>query len=344
MQTKNPKKHIATIADVAKEAKVSTATVSRVLNGPAGVRESLRTRVEAAVQRLGYVPNASARALMVGSRIVGAIVPTIDHAIFAKGIDALQHRLAAEGLQLLIATSDNDPAIEASKAQSLVFHGAQGLVVCGRAQTPDLLDFLRRRGTPTVHVMVHQGDSNLHCVGLNNVEAMKQVVRYLTGLGHTEIAMLAGLTTGNDRAAGRVEGVRRGMRAAGLTLRKDRLLERRYDVTAAREGLRLLLARQPMPTAIVCGNDVLAQGALLEALSMGLKVPEEISIVGFDDLPITEHLSPPLTTVRIQTDLMWRTAAEHLLALIQGEQPDPIPPFETLLVQRGSTAPPRRKL
>lgn len=340
---KKTSKRAPTIDDVAKQAQVSTATVSRVLNGSGDVSERLQMRVQAAVQRLGYVPNASARALMIGTHIIGAVFPTIDHAIFAKGIDALQRRLAIEGLQLLIATSDYDPHMEELKVQSLVLHGAQGIVLCGCAQTESLLEFLRLRGTPCVHVMVSGDSNNMHCVGFDNEKAIMSAVRYLIDIGHTKIAMLAGITKDNDRAAGRVAGFRLAMQNAGLAIPAARFLERRYDIAAARDGLRELLMADSVPTAVVCGNDVLAQGVLAEALSMGLKVPDQLSIIGFDDLEITEHLTPPLTTVHIPTRLMWQMAAERLLALMRGERLAPIPPLDTSLTVRESTSPPWEK-
>lgn len=338
------KKRAATINDVAKQAGVSTATVSRVLNNSGDVSEMLQRKVQEAVQQLGYVPNASARALMVGSQIIGAVFPTIDHAIFAKGIDALQRRLAIEGLQLLIATSDYDPHVEELKVQSLVLHGAQGIVLCGCEQTGSLLEFLRLRGTPCVHVMVSGDSKDVHCVGFDNKKAIMSAVRYLIDIGHTKIAMLAGITMDNDRAAARVAGFRLAMKLAGLDLPPTRIVERRYEIAEARDGLRELLMADSAITAVVCGNDVLAQGVLAEALFMGLKVPDQLSIIGFDDLEITEHLTPPLTTVHVPTRLMWQMAAERLLALMRGERPAPIPPLETTLTVRESTSPPGNKL
>lgn len=336
----NKKKRTPTISDVSKVAQVSTATVSRVLNGSGDVSEALALRVHTAVQRLGYVPNAGARALMVGTEMIGAVFPTLAHTIFATGIDALQERLEDDGLQLLIATSGYDPKVEEAKAQTLVRHGAQGIVLVGCTQTNRLLEFLRIRGTPCVHVMVGDCLPNMHCVGIDNEKAIMASVRHLVHLGHFKIAMLAGIAQDNDRASGRVAGFRRAMKEAGLEVPPSMILERPYDIPAAREGLRKLMKNDPAPTAVVCGNDVLAQGVLAEAVTMGLNVPDQLSIVGFDDLGISEHLAPPLTTIHVPTRKMWQMAAEQLLLLIRGELPDPIPPLDTHLVIRGTTSPP----
>lgn len=329
-----------TIDDVARLAGVSTATVSRALNQPDAVREALRKKVTAAVARLGYVPHAGARALMLRrSGTVGAIFPTIDNAIFAKAIDALQRRLAMSGVHLLIATSGYDMDSEMRQAINLVTRGADGLVLCGFSQHPDLLRFVQQRKLPCVHVMVHRPDSEDINVGFDNASAMARATEYLIDLGHRRIAMLAGVTRHNDRATQRVAGLRRALKAAGLKLPPERLAERPYTLTDAREGMRTLMAQTPAPTAVICGNDVLAFGAMLEAQSLGLKIPRDVSIVGFDDLELARHLHPALTTVRVPTDEMWTLAAERMLAAIAGEPIVRSTEVDAALVVRQSTGP-----
>lgn len=337
----SPDTALPTIDDVALAAGVSTATVSRVLNRPQSVREALRGRVEAAVARLGYVPHAGARALMLRrSGTVGAVFPTVDNAIFAKAIDALQRRLAEADLQLLIATSDYDVETETRQAVNLVTRGADALALCGSGQRPELLQFLRQRGLPCVHVMSRNGaDADALCVGFDNAGAIAQAARYLVDLGHRRIAMLAGITRDNDRAAARVDGARRALRDAGIDLPAARLVERKYSIAAARDGFRELMAAAPAPTALLCGNDVLAFGALLEAQKAGIAVPKQLSIVGFDDLELARHLQPALTTVRVPADEMWRTAAERLIGALRGQPVPRSTEIEVSLVVRDSTGP-----
>jgi len=337
---------VPTVAAVAAAAGVSTATVSRVLNTPQAVRETLRRQVETAVAQLGYVPHAGARAMMLRrSGTIGAVFPTVDNAIFAKAIDALQRRLSEAGLQLLIATSDYDPDAEMRQAVNLVTRGADALALCGAGQRSELLEFLRQRGLPCVHVMtLLPADAPMTSVGFDNAGAMAQAVRYLIDLGHRRIAMLAGVTRDNDRASARVAGVRRALHDAGLKLPPQRLVERRYSIAAAREGLRELMAARPAPTAIVCGNDVLAFGALLEAQRLGIAVPQALSIVGFDDLELARQLQPALTTVRVPAEEMWRAAADRLIAALRGEAVQRATEIEVALVVRESTAAaPRRR-
>lgn len=332
------------ITDVARRAKVSTATVSRVVNAPDSVRAELRQRVEAAIAQLGYVPHAGARTLKSRrTGTIGAIFPTVDNAIFAKAIDALQRRLAEAGYPLLIATCDYDPAIEASQALNLLTRGADALVLCGSGQPQSLLTRLRERGVPVVHVMSWPLPAGHTGVGFDNARAMGQAVRYLVDLGHRRIAMLAGVTRDNDRAAARVRGVREALEAARLSLPASRLVERPYTLSAAREGLRQLLDTSPAPTAVVCGNDVLAFGALFEAERLGIAVPRDLSIVGFDDLEMASHWKPALTTIHVPAEQMWQRAAEHVIALTRGEAPVRNHEVDVSLIVRESTAPPLRR-
>lgn len=328
------------IEDVARAAGVSTATVSRALNKPGSVREALRMRVLQAITALGYVPHAGARAMKLQrSGTVGAVFPTIDNAIFAKAIDALQQRLADAGLQLLIATSGYDPDTEAQQALNLVTRGADALVLVGAGQSPELLNMLRQRELPTVHTMVHPPPPGLVCVGFDNARAIGQAVRYLLDLGHRRIAMLAGLSGHNDRAAARIEGVRLALQRAGLSLPSQHLVERPYGLAEAREGLRVLMASKPAPTAIVCGNDVLALGALLEAQKLGIRVPQALSIIGFDDLEMARHVQPALTTLHVPTELLWHTVAERIIGALEQAPVQAATEVDVELVVRESAGP-----
>jgi LacI family transcriptional regulator len=155
--------------------------------------------------------------------------------------------------------------------------------------------------------------------------------------------MLAGITADNDRAADRVRGVHEALAEVGLKLRPESVAEAAYDLQSAREATRQLLAVHPTPTALLCGNDVLAYGALLEAQSRGTDVPTQLSVVGFDDLEMSRHWQPGLTTIHVPTEGMWTLAAEHLIARLDGVAPGPLQQeIEVELVVRGSTARPAR--
>jgi len=224
-----------------------------------------------------------------------------------------------------------------------VRRGADALALCGVGQSPQLLEFLRHRELPTVHAMSWPAPDGMVCVGFDNARAMGQAVRYLLDLGHRRVAMLAGVTQHNDRATARVAGVRGALERAGLGLPAKYLVERPYTLAEARDGLRVLMAASPAPTAVLCGNDVLAFGALLEACERGIVVPDALSIVGFDDLEMARHIHPSLTTLHVPTETMWRTVADRLIGALEQAPVRAATEVEVNLVVRASTGPaPRR--
>ena len=334
-----------TLDDVAQAAGVSTATVSRTINRPDTVRPALRGKVLAAVQRLGYVPHAGARAMSLRhSGTVGVVVPTIDNAIFARGLQAFQRRMVLSGRHVLLAISDYDAEQEAAQVHNLISRGVDALALTGISQHAGLLDKLQQRGLPWVHSGSFPAPLGSACVGFGNRAAMARAARYLLDLGHRRIALLAGITAGNDRAADRVLGVKDVLRSAGAKLAASALVESAYDLSSAREGTRRLLAQKPPPTALLCGNDVLAYGALLEAQARGIAVPAQLSVVGFDDLDLSRHWQPALTTIHVPTEHMWTLAAEHLIGRLDGVLAGPVQQeISVELVVRGSTAPPQRR-
>jgi len=331
-----------TVEDVARAAGVSTATVSRAINLPDTVRPALRAKVLAAVERLGYVAHAGARALSLRrSGTVGVIVPTVDNAIFARGLQAFQQRMAQAGHLVLLAFSDYDPDQEAAQAQALLARGVDALALTGLNQRAHLLARLAQRGLPVVHTGSFPAPAGAACVGFPNRAAVMRAVQYLIDIGHRRIAMLAGVTRHNDRAADRVTGVRDALAAAGLALPDEWLVEAPYTLQAAREGMARLLGTATPPTAVLCGNDVLAFGALLECQARGVAVPAALSVVGFDDLDMARQWRPALTTVRVPTETMWTLAADYLLGRLDGSVLEPVQrEIDVELVVRASTARP----
>lgn len=331
------------LADVARVARVSTASVSRVINSPSKVSPGLRARIEVAIEQLGYIPSGAARALATRqSRAIGVIVPTLNDAIFAAGINALQRRLAQLEYALLVASSEYEWDQEVIEAQALLAHGVEGLMLVGEAHDPHLYHLLDIKGTPFVNTWTYRADAPYPCIGFDNHQAAYRLARYLLDLGHRHIGMIAGITRRNDRAVGRLMGVRDALAERGLSLPPQWIIEQPYGVRQGREGLRALLdTEKGWPTAVVCGNDVLALGALLECQAQGIEVPGQISITGFDDLPISAHLQPALTTVRVPSAEMGIRAAEFLVRSSAGERVLPHAEVDTSVVVRGTTAPPR---
>jgi len=333
------------LQDIATAAGVSTATVSRVLNSPSDVRPVLRERVEAQIRALGYVRHGAARALASArSHTIGAVIPTLESAIFASGVNAVENRLADAGYTLLLAITNYDLGHEYEQVQALIERGVDGLILVGRDHHPDTLNLLARQNCPFVTTWTYAPQAVHPCVGFDNAEAARRITEHLLDLGHTRIGVIAGINAGNDRARERVSGVEAALHARGLMLAPEALIEKPYEVSEGRDGFRTLmdLPAEVRPTGIFCGNDVLAVGAMLEAQHLGIRVPEDVSIVGFDDLPLAAHLSPGLTTVHVPSRRMGERAAEYLLASIAGDAPDTHNELPVDIIVRGTTTPPRK--
>ncbi len=334
-----------TIRDVARAAGVSVATVSRVFNRPDLVTAALRTRVREAAERLGYLADGAARALASRrSRVIGAIVPTLDNPVFAICIDTLQQRLDQHGFALLVASAGYDAARETREVRLLLERGIDGLMLVGAEHPEAVWALLRRRGPAVPAVVTWTSDTTatpVPCIGFDNRAAARRIVEHLLQLEHRRIAMIAGPTAGNDRAAARVAGVREALATAGLRLAPAYLTERPYTVPDGRAATAALMSLAEPPTAIVCGNDHLALGALAGARALGLGVPRDLSITGFDDLDFAAYAEPPLTTVRVPAAEMGQRAADHLVAAATGLTPPAGAVLEAPVMLRGSTARPR---
>lgn len=331
----------AKLSDVAQLARVSTATVSRALTCPDKVKAATAARIRQAVQALGYVAHGAARALASKrTNTIGAVIPTLDNPIFANTAYALQKALDDAGYTLLLASHDFDAEVEARVTRALVERGVDGLVLLGATHHPSVLRMLDTQQIPYVLTWALDAAGRHPCVGFDNRAAATRVARHLLDQGHREFAMISGITAGNERAAERLEGVRTALSARGITLAPGQVVEKPYTLSAGREGLREVLLGPARPTAVICGNDVLAIGALAECQSQGIAVPRELSITGFDDLEIAAVVTPALTTVHFPTAELGSYAAQHLLALIAGQPYEMRTELPVELVVRASTAPP----
>jgi len=331
-----------TLADVAESASVSTATVSRFFSAPDAVSPALRARVDAAVTKLGYMPDASARALVTGrTNTFGFVIPTLDVATFAAGVQAFQSHLAGADYTSLLAYSNYDLAEEARQVRALISRGVDGIVMVGIEHEPGLTDLLVERNVPFVNTWVFESGTEYPCIGFDNREAMRRMGRYVLDMGHRDVALIiGGLGDDNDRSRARVEGVQRAMAERGLTLPPERIMKRKYGVTEGRDAFRQLMALPAPPTAIICGSDVYAIGVMLECRRLGITVPDEVSVSGFDDVEIARHLNPPLTTVNVPAIEMGRLAAEYLLARIGDQPAAKHTELDCMLSVRHSVAPP----
>lgn len=313
---------LPTLEDVASRAGVSTATVSRSLNEPNRVSKATRNRVMAAVRELGYAPNFGAQALAAKrTNTFGAIIPTMENAIFARGLQAFQEQLSQHGITLLVASSSYSAELEETQIRALVARGADALLLIGHDRTPQSYAFLENRKIPHVVAWVYDDAQPRLSIGFDNRKAMGSLTRRVLELGHRSIAAVTADILENDRARERLQGVKDAMRERGMDPEALRIVETPYSIDNGAKAFAELMQDEVRPTAVLCGNDVLAAGALKMARSLGIKVPDEVSITGFDDIELAEIVSPALTTVHVPHREMGRGAARLLIALRDGKDP-----------------------
>ena len=337
MSTQSPKKR-ANLRDVAKQAGVSVATVSRVLNSPEAVKPRTRAMVEQAIEELKFVPSAAARAINSGrTRFVGALVPTLDNAIFARFLAALEQTLAERQLSLIVATTNDDPEVEAEKARGLVDIGAEGLIISGVTHDPALSTLIERVGLPAIVTSYFDGKNRLPTIGYDNAAVAQTALRHLHDLGHHNIAVLHGPKASNDRTRARLSGLEQ----AGLTVELD-YFETVISLAGGGAAVEKVCDSGKPFSAILCLSDVIALGALFGLQRRGMHVPENISLMGIDDLPSSEHAVPALTTVHLPVSRMGEHAARALSDWVEsGTAPDSLK-LEATLIERASTLPPGR--
>lgn len=324
--------------DVAAAAEVSIATVSRAFNAPDKVAPAIRERVLATAKAMGWMPHAAGSALARRrTSIVGAVIPTLDNEVFAAQVGAMQSAFAEQGITLLLSSFNYDQWQAVHDVQAMLARGVEALAIVGEAHRPELFDLLAARHMPYVITYSHRLESPYPCAGFDNRLAFRTIADHLLDLGHRDIGVILQPTADNDRVQARLEGVREALARRGLGIRPRHLCEGPWSIDFGRRSLRALMATDPRPTALICGNDHLAIGALLEARAMGLAVPSDLAITGFDDIAISRHMDPPLTTMRIDNRAIGRVAAEYLLARLRGEEPEPPAPLLPELIRRCST-------
>lgn len=329
-----------TLDDVAHLAGVSTATVSRCLNFPDRVREPTKIRVDAAIAELGYTPHFGGMALASNrTNTIGAIIPTMENAIFARGLQFLQEELTQFGITLLVATSLYDPEQEAKQIKALLGRGVDGLVLIGHERPESSYQLLMERRIPFVLMWASTVNSPYCHVGFDNHRAAYDMATHVIQRGHRQIAMIGGTTKGNDRARERIKGVSDAMKQHGLSLKPPFLIETGYTIQEGMKAAQEFLALDAPPTAIICGNDVQAAGALKAAHKAGLKVPSDLSVVGFDDIDLAEAVEPGLTTVHVPHRRMGREAARLITQMAREQVQGKSIRIATYIVERSSLAP-----
>ncbi len=313
------------LEEVAKRAGVSTATVSRVLNNINVVRNSTRARVLKAVSELKYYPNLHARSLAGGkSRTLGMIASNMENPFFFDIFRTLESDAHAYGYEVVVANTDYQPDHLVRSIRLMIGRRVAGLAVIVSEMDPDLIRELKESKIPAVFYDVGTPAKNISNIRVNYRRGIERVVEYLHDLGHSRLAFIGHHSTlgpTSEREKAFVETVSRFAPAAEWRTAVDQ-----DGLEGGRQAARELFASGFRPTAIICVNDFMAVGVLRELRDQGLRVPEDVSVTGFDNIKLSEFSCPPLTTIHIPRDRIGHLA------------------FETLVPESAKTKPPGREI
>lgn len=327
-----------TIKDVARQAGVSMNTVSRVINDRPDVNPETRRRVQRTIEELGYRPNALARSLLQGSsRTVGHVVPNYANPNVARQLQAVQATMTAAGYTVISFDTQEQPATQRMALQTLDEKVADGLIMTPVSSRDDSLAGLSAR-MPVVLTNREVVGLEVDRVVTDNILGARLAIDHLVSLGHRTIGYIT-----SDRQVSTVEdrliGYRQALEAADLPAQPDLVVRVDASIEEAASATRRMFELRPDVTALFVYNDFMAVGVLSALLETGLRVPNDIAIVGFDDIVYAPYLRVPLTTISQETDAIGRTAAELLIARLAdpGREPQRIV-LEPHLVVRESTA------
>ncbi len=322
-----------TLHDVAHAAGVSTASASRALSRPDLVSEHLHERVMAAMQTLAYVPNTAAQVLSGRpSRLVGAVVSTLDDPLIVLSLEALARELAADGVALILTIAGNLAAAPEECIRTLLARGADAIVFGGDASPFDLPGMFTGRRVPCASFDHPCTDITLAHSGFDRAKALALAARYLQQLGHGQIGFFA---IGGER---RISDVRRALAGTGIDVLDDRAGDPSTLPLGASDALDLWLSLPAPPTGLVCGSDAAAVALLHECKRREIAVPEYMSVIGCGDTELSRQVRPALSTLRVPAREAGRALARSLLAIMDGHT-KVAPELFAKLVARESTAP-----
>ncbi len=327
-----------TLRRIARETGVSIATVSRALRQPETVSPRTRARILALVKRHRYVPDALAASF--SSRrtgLVGLIVPTISNSIYAAFTEAVQGRLQKAGRKLLIANTNYSAELEAQIVHKLVENRVEGVIFTGYKRDVSLYELLRHYHIPFVVTWSTSPDSSVPAISFDNRAAAAAATEVLIALGHRRIGLICGMSVVNDRAAQRLEAYRQVLARYDIPFDPVLVAERPFEVGEGSAAAEAMMRLAVPPTALFCANDIQALGALFACQRLGLAVPDDVSIIGFDDLPMTRYVNPPLSTVHVPAQEMGQAAADALIAVVDNGIAIPSIRIEAALRMRAST-------
>lgn len=329
------------IHTVARLANVSIATVSRTINHVPTVNAKMAKRVREVIKELNYLPNTQARSLVSGrSRLLGLIVSEITNPFFPELIQGFEDVAVEHGYEILIGSTNYDPERMQRCIRRMVERKAEGVAVLTFGIEEPLLEQLADRNVPLVFVDVGPERPGISLLRVNYMNGIRQGVQHLAALGHRDIAFIAGPLHLHS-AQSRLAAFKHSVEECGIEVNPDWIVEGNHTMEGGIEAADKLLAGSRMPTAVMCSNDATAIGVLHKAYRAGLRVPDELSIIGFDNIHISEMMTPPLTTIQMSCFELAKAAVTALRAYVEKTPTKREYPISTQLVVRGSTGYPR---
>ncbi len=290
----------ADIFTVSKAARVSPSTVSRYFNHPELLKPATRKKIDSAVRRTGYIRNRAAQTIHgIRSGTIGVLVPTLDHAIFAEVVQAFSDTVSAQGFTILLASHGYDLQREYAILRKFLEHRVDGVVLTGLDHDEAVFQLLDSQEIPCVLMWNYSATSRYPSIGADNEQAGRLIAEHVLALGHRRVACMFPPTHGNDRALARRDIVLTTLRAAGVEVPEEWMLETVYSISESKQDSKRLFLKKDRPTALICGNDILATGALYGATASGLIVPDDVTVVGIGDFKGSSEIEPALTTVRL---------------------------------------------
>ena len=314
---------MSTINDVARLAQVSTATVSRVINSPDKVRSGTRDKVFRAMEMCNYKYNALARGFATKKTdTIGMIIPNINNPVFAESTRGIQDYAGEKNIQVILGNSYYRKDLEASLVKTFVEKQVDGLILTPANPKGELVTTLVNDNFPVVLLYSTIKRGPVSAVGIDNYKGGYAACRHLVDLGHRRIGMMAGKFSISDRSFHRWHGYKKCLSDNGIPYDPALLVQTEYSLEGGRHSLGRFMAVDRPPTAVFCSNDYLALGAMKEAREIGLSIPGDLSVIGFDDIQIASYVSPALTTVRQPAYEMGKIGARVLFERIrQAGQP-----------------------
>jgi LacI family gluconate utilization system Gnt-I transcriptional repressor len=330
-----------TLSDVARLAGVAPMTVSRCLNQPETVRSETRLKVQRAIDQTGYVPNRLAGALASSrSRLVAVVLPMVTNPIFSDTFQAINERLTLAGYQVLLGVYGYQTEHEQELLEVILSRRPDGIILTGTLHTPASRNRLRASKVPVVETWDLSREPIDMLVGFSHEQVGRDVAHHLLAQGYRDFALLA---VNDPRGLRRADSFISTLGEQGIDAVPQLISEGLPTLAHGREGLSALLEKTPLsgdsPLMIVCTSDTIAHGVLTEAAARGIKVPQQVAVMGFGDMNFAAHTFPSLSTVRIDGQRMGDSAAQMLLERLTGKE-DVVTSRDIgyTLVQRDSTA------